>query len=185
MNSEGYWIVNQTCQTSKMHRFQQQEMDGNGDWSILSWWKHPFFFFGFYQQTSVICSFNVQISPEMRCKKPGWGHGVLSPKSVPPNVWIQWESAFRSWKTPWNPHSPGGLGFQSLISSHLTKAVPKIFGAPWKSWESLWAWNPHRFFQLYRGKLDGILWAHHWFKLVKSPCCFCWWTNPCNPSLLG
>jgi hypothetical protein len=41
VSSEGYWIVNQT---SKMHRFQQQEMHGNGDWSILSWWKHPFFF---------------------------------------------------------------------------------------------------------------------------------------------
>ena len=29
-------------------------------------------------------------------------------------------------------------------------------------------------YKLYRGKLDGILLAHHWFKLVKSPCCFCW-----------
>ena len=64
------------------------------------------FFFGFYQQTSVICSFNVQISPEMRCKKPGWGHGVLSPKSVPPcgfNGRARFEAGKPLEIQPWGP----------------------------------------------------------------------------------
>ena len=76
------------------------------------------------------------------------GSWSLVPK-VCTSVWIQWESAFRSWKTPWNP-ALGALGiFVSLDALYILEAPQVISFIEESSMESSWltiglSWsNPH------------------------------------------